>query len=248
MAVFKHAFDFVKEKNARTTTQPNSAALRASLRLSEQLADPPLALSDFLIHQVTDLGTYKVQMSQLRAGARKRRFSRSRRTVEQNSGGQRDGELFVLLQVIEFDGSDLPIQAGVDDGFDHLVLQRLAAADGLENVSKRADGAEIGGNASRRNRILQNGAIATVFLNRLQQAECAAARRILRGVAAVHGALHTGIDIAPGKGGALQSQIIDEVRLPGFRLLRIVEFDKESDEMAEEKRAIALTGSNELDL
>ena len=47
---------------------------------------------------------------------------------------------------------------------------------------------------------------------------------------------------------ALQSQIIDEVRLPGFRLLRFVEFDKESDEMAEEERAIALTGSNELDL
>lgn len=187
-------------------------------------------------------------MAQSRTGSRNRGLSRSRRSVQQNSSGQRAGERFVLLHIIEFDRSDLPMQARLDDGLNELGFQRLAASDRLENVVKHVDCAKIRRDSPRRNRVLQNRAVAAVFLNRLEQAEGAATRRILCGCAAIHCGFDARVEIAPREGRALQRQEFDEPRLPGFRLLRCVEFDEELDEMAEKQGTIALTGHAELDL
>ena len=142
-------------------------------------------------------------MAQSRTGSRNRGLSRSWRSVQQNSSGQRAGERFVLLHIIEFHRSDLPVQARLDDGLNELGFQRLAASDRLEHVVEHVDCAQIRRDSPRRNRVLQNRAIAAVFLNRLEQAEGAATPRILRARAAIHCGFDARVEIAPREGRAL---------------------------------------------
>ena len=140
------------------------------------------------------------------------------------------------------------MQARLDDGLNELGFERLAASDRLKHVVEHVNRAEIRRDPPRRHRVLQNRAVAAMLLHRLEQAERAATRRILRGVAAIHCGFDARVEVAPRERRTLHRQEFDVARFPGFRLLRFVEFHEELDEMVEEKRAIALAGNAEFDL
>jgi len=61
------------------TPEPNY--LPATTRPMEQIANTPLAFAKLLTNQITDLGTYEVQMTQLATRTRNGRFARSWRSV-----------------------------------------------------------------------------------------------------------------------------------------------------------------------
>ena len=122
IAILEYAVDFVEEDDART----------AATSALEDIANPPLALSDLLAHQLGDLGTNEVQVTQLRTRPQNSRLSGTRRTVQQDARGRRYAEMAVLLSVTRSRQMHLRMQTGVDDVVVETLLQRRIPADGGE--------------------------------------------------------------------------------------------------------------------
>lgn len=122
IAILEHAVDFVEEDDART----------AATGALEDLANAPLALSDLFAHQLGDMGTNEVQVTQLRTRPQNSRLSGTRRTVQQDARGRRHTEMAVLLGITRSRQMHLGVQTGVDDVVVETLLQRRIPADGGE--------------------------------------------------------------------------------------------------------------------
>ena len=122
IAILEHTVDFVEEDDART----------AAPSALEDLANPPLALSNLFADQLGDLGTHEVQVTQLRTRPQNSRLSGTRRTVQQDARGRRYTEMTVLLGITRSRQIHLGMQTGIDDVVVEALLQRRIPADGRE--------------------------------------------------------------------------------------------------------------------